>query len=192
MKEIIMKIGKAIIWVAFFVAFASLGFMSDMPGLMVPMFGLVFLLSVGGIVYYLSRNKRHSYEKMEKSKHLNLIGGGALLVAAMIFPIITFGNIGALTFSGITIFSFTLILALLGFASIYLINVFGNKSFSYTILGFILLIASISVPALLVAKTDSSFSTIGVLYFTMLIDAVLLWAGVSMSHKYFALKKPAV
>jgi len=190
MKELIGKIGQVILWLALLTGFASLGFASEMPGLMVPLLALVLILIIGGILLNLSKNKRHSYDKLNNTVYLNLIGGGLLLLLSLFFPMISFANTTLSTIAPITIFGFTILLTLLGFASIYLINVVSKKSFIYSILGFLLLIIVTSLPGLFVSQIDSSFGTLGTVYFVILIQAILVWFGFSLFIKKFQRQNP--
>ena len=184
--EIIRKISQAIIWIAFMALFASIGFASEIPGLMVPLLALVFIAIVGGILLNLSRNKRHSYDKLSNTIYLHLVGGAVLLIFSLVFPLLSFSNIlpNGLIPNGMT-FVFTIVLSLLGFLGVYLINVVGNNKRLFAILGFLLIVVVASIPALIIAPIDSSFGTLGGIYFTMLIQAILVWSGFFMFSKKF-------
>ena len=185
LMEILKKVGQAVIWIAFLVAFASIGFASEIPGIMVPLLALIFIGVVVGIVFNLSRNKRHSYEKLGNPVIINLIGGGVILLFSLVFPLIGFTNLRPDLIPKAMIFVFTIILTLVGFASVYLINVMGIKKKIYTLLGFILLTITASIPALIIARIDSTFGTLGTVYFIMLLQAILVWSGFFMFYKKF-------
>jgi len=50
----------------------------------------------------------------------------------------------------------------------------------FLVLGYLVLFACAIVPALVVSKIDASFGTLGVVYFTLMLQAIIVWSGFTL------------
>jgi len=185
MKNILSMLGQLVAWSILVVAVACLGLATDNPELMVPLYGGGFVVVLAVLLFFLSRKKRNTFEDLEVPKYVPILGGVILTLAAIFFPafsIFTFrGEIASFTF----LLSLTFLLLGLGFIGVCLINTLGLKKIIFKILGLLILVFTATIPAWLIAPIDSSMGTLGVMYFTTFIMAVLAWFAFSVLHSVF-------
>ena len=187
-KDLLMKVAQGFGWLTLTAVIASIGFLSDNPGVMVPVYALLFIVVVGGMLYFLTKRKRHSYDSLKTPAWVPGFYCGFTAVLSLTFPYISVNgfrpgliNIGVL-------YVFTFLIMGLGFLGVWMINVLGlkNKLFSY--IGFIILVFMAFLPAIILPSNLADFGTLGVFYFTLGIQAVLVWTTYALINKYYILK----
>ena len=184
-KKLFSKIAQAFGWLALTGVIASVGFLSDNPGVMVPTYALVFILAVGGILFYLTKSKRHSYEDMQTPAYVAPLSGAILLLVSFVFPAFSLASFRPGVFGTGMIVLFTFLLLGLGFLGVWMFNVLGLKNKLYSIIGFLVIILMAIIPALAASPIDSTYGTLGVIYFTFGVQVMIVWSGFSLLYRYF-------
>ena len=180
MKLILSITGKTIALIALTIAFSCIGIGSDQPEVMMPICGAMFLIIVAAMFFYQSLNKRRSFTQVKTPTFVPITAGALLMIFAICFPAISFANFRpnlADTIGTAVMLPFTLMLLALGMAGVYAINILGKKNIIPQILGYIVIIITLAIPALVIAPIDASFGTLGVIYFTTMIEVIIAWAG---------------
>jgi len=182
MKTILSIVSKTISWILFIGVFASIGFATENPSLMVPAYGVAIIVILGTIVFFLNKKKRQLSETSTKiSTFIPMIGGILLLVLSFIFPAkVLSGFLNHFNITSGTIILFTFLLLGIGFLGVWMINVLSLKNKLLAWLGYFLIILAAAIPALVVSPYDSASGTLGVLYFVVIVEAILFWAGFTM------------
>ena len=185
MNTLLSMIGKIIAWVLFIAAFAAIGLATDNPAVMIPVYGIGIIIVLGAILLVLKSKKKHSGETTKTPVVLNWIEGIFLLLFTFIVPAYVTG-FGALYFLniaiGITIL-FTILMIGLGSLGVYLINVLSQKIKIMSLLGYLIIIFLVALPALAITPIDASSSTLGVLYFVVMVLALSTWGCYSKLSK---------
>ena len=70
-KDLLMKVAQAFGWLMLTAVIASVGFLSDNPGVMVPAFALFFMAAVGGMYFYLTKKKRNTYVICDDPRYIH-------------------------------------------------------------------------------------------------------------------------
>lgn len=183
MKKILSIIAKSLAWIALIMSFAALGFSTDNPGLMVPVYAGIFIVILGFILFRVSKHKRHSFDDIKTPVAVKYVLMPVLVIASLILPafFIMRYRPGLLTFT--PIFIFTLIMLALGIFGVWLINCYSknNKMFAYV--GYVVLVITSAIPAFAIAGLDSSYGMLGLLYYVTIIEAIVAWSGFSMLTK---------
>jgi len=185
MKKILSMIARALGWIAMLAVIASVGFAAENPKVMVPTYALLFIAAVGGMLFYLSKNKRQSYEAMKTPAYIAPLSGAVLLVLGVIFPVFSITSFRPGIFGTGAILMFTFLLFGLGYLGVWLINCLGIKNKTFSMIGFVVLVIMALIPAISVSQIDPSFGTIGVIYFTLAVTAVIEWFGFELVYKKF-------
>ena len=182
MKKILSDIGKIIAWIIFIGVFASIGLATENPSVMVPVYGIAIIVILGTILFFLVRKKRQSFEATATKTpvFIPMTGGILLLLFSFVFPAYAISRFLPIFVTVGSSILFTLLLIALGFLGVWLINVLSQKIKALAWLGYILIIVAAAVPALAIASIDASAETLGVLYFVVMVEAILVWAGYSM------------
>jgi hypothetical protein len=175
MKKILSIIGQCIAWSLLIAAVACLGLATDNPALMVPLYGGSFVMILAILVFLLARKKRNTFEDLELPKYIPMTGGVILLVATILFPTFSIYTFRGEIASFGTMLALTFLLLGLGFGGVSLINTIGMKKKLFYALGLLVLIFTATIPAIMIAPIDASMGTLGVMYFTTFIMAVLGW-----------------
>jgi len=175
MQDIFGLIKNIIVWAMLTVVFACIGFFTENPALMVPIYGVIFLCFIGAVYYSVSRKKVKTLE--DKETHRYVFIGIAILgfLLSLLSPAFLLSIFRPGLFNVYAVVAFTVVLLVLGFAGVYLINAFSIRGKIFTIAGFVVLIITSLLPAWTVSSVDPSFGTLGVIYFVTLLDAVFAW-----------------
>jgi len=86
LKDILKKIIQVIGWIVLLGAFASIGFGTENPQLMVPLYFLIFLVLFAVLFIIVRRRKRVVDTRPDKSPLLTKILGAILLLAGILMP----------------------------------------------------------------------------------------------------------
>jgi len=183
-----MKVAQAFGWLMLTAVIASVGFLSDNPGVMVPAFALFFMATVGGMYFYLTKKKRNTYESLKMPVWKKVFYCGLMAGFSLSFPYASINGFRPGLINEGALYLFTFLIMGLGFLGVWMINILGlkNKLFSY--IGFVVLVFMAFLPAILLPSNLADFGTLGVFYFTLSIQAVLVWTAYALFHKYFILK----
>ena len=185
MKNIVSIVGSVLGWTAMVCVFACIGFFTDNPGFMVPLYGVIMILVLGLFWFLVSRQKNKSYDQLKTSPNIPAFICGILSVFTFIFPHLAISFFRPGEFSSFPIYLVTIFSVAIGFGGVYAINVLGAKNKLFAIIGFLVLVLLSFLPALLVAPIDSSYGTLGVIYFTMAIEAIIAWTAVTYVLKHY-------
>ena len=185
MKNIISIVGSVLGWTAIVCVFACVGFFTDNPGVMVPLYGVIMILVLGLFWFLVSKQKNKSQEQIKTSPYIPAVICGVLSVFTFIFPHMAISFFRPGEFSAFPIYLTTIFIVAVGIGGVWLINMMGVKNKLFAILGFLVLIILAFIPALLVAPIDSSYGTLGVIYFTMAIEAIIAWSAVTYAIKHY-------
>jgi len=230
MLDIFGLIKNILLWGLLTIVFACIGFFTDNPTLMVPVYGAIFLCFIGIVFYTVSRNRVKTLEDKETHQFVFIaiaVIGLLLSILSPAYMISVFRPGLFYTYTTIThsnssepvttfdmenteeippmkqatepemevntgtlkIIVFTIFMLALGFASVYLINVLSLKNLIFTMAGFVLLVVTLLLPAIMVTGIDPSFGTMGVIYFITLVDAVFAWETFEMVKKILTHRK---
>ncbi len=179
MKQHLTTVFKTVGWIVLLFCFASIGFATGKAAVMIPAYLVFFLLIFGGVFLYVKNHQRRQEVNPATKALVNKILGVFLILVSLYAPIrmfitlfpgfMTFG-IGALTVIGAAV------LIAIGIVGVRLIN----RSNAMGFLGYILLIVLSVVPAIIIMQFDTSYSSLGIAYYTALALAVLSWWGISL------------
>jgi hypothetical protein len=181
LKDILKKIIQVIGWIVLLGAFASIGFGTENPQLMVPLYFLIFLVLFAVLFIIVRRRKRVVDTRPDKSPLLTKILGAILLLAGILMPYFFFRGIGFSTGMYIILTLVTLILIAIAFIAIRLIN---KNSFVPGLIGYVILILVCCMPAILMMQHDKSYHALGLAYYAAVIVSILSWTGISTLGKY--------
>jgi len=187
-KDLLMKVAQGFGWLMLTAVIASIGFLSDNPGVMVPVYAIVFIAAVCGMLFFLMKRKRHSYDSLKTPAWVPGFYCGFTSVLSLTFPYISINgfrpgliNIGVL-------YLFTFLIIGLGFLGVWMINALGLKNKVFSMVGFLVLVFMALIPAIVLPSDLADFGTLGVFYFTLGIQATLVWTAYSLINKYYILK----
>lgn len=178
MKNVLNVVIKVIMWIVILVAMSSLGFGTDNPRLMVPVYALFFAITFG-LVLLFSIRKQKTKRSAEK-KYVTVfkaILGAILIICGLIAPYVVFSSVGFTI--GIYLMIGLLILVLLGI-SIFAIYMINKHKVVNSITGYLLLVAVSFAPALVMIQHDKSYHAIGLAYYTAVAVTVFFWFGISL------------
>lgn len=186
MKDKLFVIGKFIGLVIFILAFSLMGLASGKP-IMVLAYAGFFIIIMAIIFMFVKKSQRHFEIISEQNPKLRKILGIAMLLVAIILPVLAIMNmqmfeLGVSTI-GFGILAITLVATIVliagGVLAVSLINNIANSK-PKKILGYILLVVLSSVPALLVIPNDRTTTGIGSVYYLAVMVAVLSWWGFNL------------
>jgi membrane-associated HD superfamily phosphohydrolase len=186
MKDKLFVIGKFIGLVIFILAFSLMGLASGKP-IMVLAYAGFFIIVMAIIFMFVKKSQRHFEIISEQNPKLRKILGIAMLLVAIILPVLAIMNmqlfeLGVSTI-GFGILAITLVATIVliagGVLAVSLINNIANSK-PKKILGYILLVVLSSVPALLVIPNDRTTTGIGSVYYLAVMVAVLSWWGFNL------------
>lgn len=186
MKDKLFVIGKFIGLVIFILAFSLMGLASGKP-IMVLAYAGFFIIVMAIIFMFVKKSQRHFEIISEQNPKLRKILGIAMLLVAIILPVLAIMNmqlfeLGVSTI-GFGILAITLVATIVliagGVLAVSLINNIANSNLK-KILGYILLVVLSSVPALLVIPNDRTTTGIGSVYYLAVMVAVLSWWGFNL------------
>ncbi len=180
MKKILGTIIKVLGWLILLAAFASIGFATDNPGLMVPLYFMIFLIIFALVLLYNMKRQRRTNTSPRYLKQLKRVLGVILVLAGLLMPYFFFRGAGFTAGIFILLIVITIVLVALAILAIRLINA---HKLVQNVGGYILLIAICSMPAILMMQYDKSYNALGTAYYAALIISVLTWSGVSMLAK---------
>jgi hypothetical protein len=183
MKQILLLIGKILAWLIFISAFAAIGLGTESPGLMVPVYALTMIVILGLIYLYSTKHKRHSFEDMKSSSFMPYIIGGGLSLISLFLPAFLMIKYRPGLISFFPIFLITIVMLLLGVAGIWLINCYSKKNKVFAYIGYLVLLATAAIPAIGISGYDNSYSTMGMVYYITLLEAIVAWTGMSALAK---------
>jgi len=189
MHDIAGLIKNILIWGMMTVVFACIGFFTENPAVMVPLYGVIFLCFIGIVFYSVSRKRVKTLEDKETHQYVFIGIAVVGLLLSILSPAFLLSIFRPDLFNNGTVIAFTIVLLVLGFIGVYLINVLGLKNFIFSIAGFVLLIVTSLLPAIMVTGIDPSFGTMGVLYFVTLLDAVIAWETFEVYKKINLFKR---
>ncbi len=162
-------------WIALLAAFSSLGLGSDNPIVGVLTFGFVFLGAFVGLFMYMKkRGHKHDFD-VKGLKTIHKVAGSILLLLTLAVPSYIFRAANFSFLIHLMIIVLTAVLVALAILAISIIN--NSKS---RLLGYLLLIVISTVPALSIMKYDSSYSALGMSYYSAIMCAVFAWWGLSL------------
>ena len=179
MKDILTKAVKIFGWLVLLAAFSALGFITDNPSQMVPLYFLFFLVVFTLVFLYNLKKKRKRGNKTHQALVKKILGV-FLVVVAVLTPYYIFRQVGFTftIYAMITIVAIALII--LGALSVVLIK---RPKLIEKILGYIALLVICSVPALMMIQYDRSYNALGTAYYGALIVATLSWWGIDIFLK---------
>ncbi len=183
MKQQLMTVVNVIGWIILLFCFASIGFSSSNPKIMIPAYLTFFVLVFGGVLLYVKKHQRRREVNPETKHMINIILGTALLVVSLYVPVRMFNTLfpGLLNFGyGAITVIVSAVLVALGILGVRLINNSRGASFIMGLLGYVVLIVLAVVPAAVIMQFDTSYSSLGVAYYTALVLAILSWWGISL------------
>lgn len=196
MKDVIHNGLRVLGGVMTLLAFTALGFFTDNPKVMVPVYFLFFLIVFGGVfaynVYKFKTTKAvvsadHSkrfVQNIGASKLYMTIAGFALILIAMLVPTIIFRDVGFTIGIHILLIFVTLILIIAGAFAVFLIN---KKTLLHGIIGYAMLVVISSMPAVIMMQHDRSYHALGTAYYSALIITILAWYGTDIVLKHINL-----
>lgn len=185
MKQTLKNILKVLTWVILLAAFASLGFGTDNPGLMVPLYFIFFLVVFTLVFLYTKYKHRRTTVSTKRTEIIKKILGIVLVIAAVLTPFLFFRGIGFTTGIYLMLTGVTIVIIALAILAVRLIN---KKHFLQTLIGYILLIILCSMPAILMMQYDRSYHALGLAYYAALVLSVLAWSGIEILGKYIKIK----
>lgn len=189
MKDILLNARKILGIALTLLALAALGFFTDNPRVMVPVYFVFFLAVFSGIYLYNNyrfkntkkivgvRTEKREAELMraQEAKRIpHIIQGSILLLLSLFVPTFVFRDVGFTFGIHILLFFSTLVMILLAIIAVYMIN---KKTLLHGIIGYVLLILISSMPALLMTQHDRSYHALGTAYYTALIITIIAWYG---------------
>jgi len=193
MQDIFGLIKTVLVWAILTFLFACIGFFTDNPAVMVPLYGVLFLIALGIMYFFVSRKKVKTLEDRETPTYVFIIVGVIGLLLSLLAPAFLMNVFRPDLFGYGIIIGFTILLLVLGFVSVYIINVLANKFLQLpkkqnAVLagaaclggGYLLLMLTSLLPAIAISGVDASFGTIGLVYFITLLDAVIAWETVEV------------
>jgi len=183
MQDIFGLIKNIIIWGLLTFVFACIGFFTETPAIMVPLYGVVFLLALGIMYFFVSQKKVKTLDEKETPRYVFIIITAIGFLLSLLAPTYLLSVFRPSLFNSFAVIGFTVLLLVLGFVGVYLINVMGLKGRLFAIIGFIVLIITSFIPAFTVSSIDPSFGTLGVIYFVTLLDAVFAWETFELVKK---------
>ena len=183
MNKILSVIGKILAWVVLTLAFSAIGLGTDNPSVMVPAYAIAFVIILGAILFYVSKHKRHSFDDIKTPKIIPFIAGAILILVSLGFPAFSLAKFRPGLIPQFSVIIFTVILLGLGFIGVWLINCLSMKNKLFSIIGYLILVLAAAFPALAIAAMDTSYGTLGVMYFTAMLEAIIIWSGFSMFYK---------
>jgi hypothetical protein len=162
---------------------ASIGLFTDNPNVMVPAYGVGFLVILAGMYIYLFTKKKNTFEQIKPSKSLNIATGALLLIGSLVFPALAISALrGAWLINPMLIVMTTIVLLAFGFLGVILINVLGIKNKIIAGIGYLVLVLISTAPAILVTRIDASFEALGVVYSVLFVEAIIAWTGFSIFY----------
>ncbi len=174
-----MTVFKTVGWIVLLFCFASIGFATKNPAVMIPAYLVFFLLIFGGVLMYAKKHQRRQEVNPETKALINKILGVFLILVSLYAPVRMFMTLfpGFMNFGigAITVIGAAVLIAI-GILSVRLIN----RSRMMGIVGYILLVVLSFAPAIVIMQFDTSYSSLGVAYYTALALAVLSWWGISL------------
>ncbi len=204
MKNILGAISKVIGWMLFIGVFATIGLGNDKPVIAIVMYGVVITLLLGVFLMYQVTHKRRSFEIRKKNPSIYLLLGGVILFLGVISPVYFFESFrpgmlislfssGGNTISSLIPYSIittiTLIVMVAAFFIIRFINRNVHKAVYYRLIGYILLLILSALPGLSIMSKDSSYGSLGLIYYMTIFTAVLGWTGASLFGTGLNLRK---
>jgi len=193
MQDIFGLIKTVLVWAILTFLFACIGFFTENPAIMVPLYGVLFLIALGIMYYFVSRKKVKTLEDRETPAYVFIIVSIIGLLLSLFAPALLMNIFRPGVFGYSIIIAFTILLLVLGFAGVYIINVLANRFLllpnkQQAIIGsagclgggYLLLIITSLLPAIAISGVDASFGTIGLVYFITLLDAVIAWETVEV------------
>lgn len=189
MNDILYKSRRMLGSIITLLALSSLGFFTDNPKTMVPIYFVFFLLVFAGMYAYTAyrfkntkqivtvrseKQKKKLMQAAETNSLHRLIQGIFLTAVSIFVPSFIFRDVGFTV--GIHIFLIFLTLVLLAAAtfSVYLIN---KKTLLHGIIGYAALVIICSMPAIVMMQYDRSYNALGTAYYSALVITVLAWYG---------------
>ncbi len=176
MKKVLRIALNVFGWLVLLAAFSSLGFMTDNPRLMIPLYFIFFLVLFGLVLLYNMRKQRTSTINPEYVKIAKKVLGVILLLVGLLTPYFFFRGIG---FTAGIFIILTIIVAVLIALSIFAIRLINRHHFLYNLVGYLILIVVCSMPAIIMMQHDRSYHALGLAYYAALVICVLAWWGFS-------------
>jgi len=189
MQDVFGLIKNILVWGLLTVVFACIGFFTENPGLMVPVYGAIFLCFITTMYILISRKRVKTLEDKETHPIVFIIFGVIGLLLSLLSPAFLMSVFRPGLFTAGIVIAFTVVLLVLGFLGVYLINVLGIRNRIFAIVGFVVLIFTSLMPAFAVTGIDPSFGTMGVVYFVILLDAVFAWETFEVCKKIHLFKQ---
>lgn len=177
MKKTFGTVIKIIGWLVLLAAFASIGFATDNPTLMVPVYFLVFLGIFGLVLIYNMKRQRRTTTNPVYLQTAKKIIGAILVLIGLLMPYFFFRGIGFTAAIYLLLIFLTIVFVVLTVLAIRLIN---QDNTLKTIGGYVLLVVICSMPAILMMQHDKSYNALGSAYYAALLVSILTWTGLSM------------
>ena len=183
MKNMLSLIGSILGWTTIVVVFACIGFFTDNPGFMVPLYGIITIIVLTAFLFMAKRQKNRTYEQLTTPVWLPICYCIVLTALSITFPSLAISFFRPGEFHSAIIYLVTVLAITVGFGGVWMINVMGLKNKIFSIVGFLILVLLALIPALLIAPFDPSYGTLGVIYFTMALEAIIVWTAINFIHK---------
>ena len=181
MNNTLKAILKYFGWFVLLAAFASIGFATDNPALMVPLYFLFFVIVFGLVLLYNMRRHKRETVTPAYMKHVRKVLGFVLLLASIFTPFFLFRGIGFT--AGIYILLSVIIILLIALV-MFAVRMINKEGFLNNLIGYVILIVVCSMPALIMMQHDRTYHALGLAYYSALIISVLAWSGISILGSY--------
>lgn len=158
--------------------FSALGFLTDNPETMVPVYLIFFIVLFGAILIYNKIHHRKKEPNLKAHRMIKKILGIILFIISFILPAYVLRNTGFPTGTLVMISVMTLVLIIVAGFAVYSIN---TKKTLLAIIGYVLLIIVAYVPGRAMQMHDTSYSALGTAYYLSILVAILAWWGVNLA-----------
>jgi hypothetical protein len=183
MSNVLTIVKNILAFTALTVIIACIGLFTENPAVMVPAYGVGFLVVIAGMFIYLYTKKKNTFEQIKTPRSVPITIGSVLLLGSLVFPAAAISALRVgLIENPMLIVVVTIVLLAFGFLGVLLINILGYKNKILAGLGYLVLILTSMAPALLITRIDASFGTLGVVYSVSFVEAIIAWSGFSILY----------
>ncbi len=182
MKNIVSLILKGLMWIALLGSFSALGFASENPKMMIPVYFVFFLLVFLGVFLY-EKFRKHKKPTSQKSKYFYIVLGVLLILLSLYMPYKSFKDATANSINGFLLIAGTILMVIVGIFTVILINRHKGNNSMITLLGYIIFVILATIPGFVMLKFNSSYGALGSAYYSTLFLSIFAWSGISLLAK---------
>ncbi len=179
----IKAIFQVLAWVLLIGIFSAVGFATDKPVVMVPLYGILFAIGLGCMVLYAKTHQKRVYKENKWANPIKTALGAIFIVACLILPTLILNSLRPGQFSVGALIGITVGIMAIIFVSVMIINKSKGKNIVLASLGYLLLVIISAVPAFAIKNIDSSYATLGLVYYIFICVTALGWVGASLVSK---------